>query len=236
MKLTVSFLLSLFPTWPKSQDKNLNILRTKRAFNIRKAFFIIFKKLSATRNCLRPKSGLSSPLSSPQTSCAVATVWFLELLFRLICKLFFCSVFLDYKWPNWSKCICYNFYNFVKTLISPLLLQVSFPLKQCMWDNEMCDLSVLNLFSGKDKKLQIRDLSKIANSIDYRMAGTAAFLYARFCYLIHWGRRTFLSIYSLVCIKNWKELLSLQVQPSTAIFIKQIVWPWNWFLISKFIW
>ena len=163
-------------------------------------------------------------------------MWFLELLFRLIWKLFFRSVFLDYKWPNWSKCIYYNFYNFVKTLISRLLLQVSFPLKRCMWDNEMCELSALNLFSGKDKKLQIRDLSKIANSIDYRMAGTAAFLYARFCYLIHWGRRIFLSIYSLVCIKNWKELLSLQVQPSTTIFIKHIVWPWNWFLISKFIW
>ena len=31
----------------KSQDKHLNILRTKRAFNVKyKAFFIIFKKLS----------------------------------------------------------------------------------------------------------------------------------------------------------------------------------------------
>ena len=32
LKLTLSFLSSLIVTWPKSQDKNTNILRTKRAF------------------------------------------------------------------------------------------------------------------------------------------------------------------------------------------------------------
>ena len=37
----------IFSTWPKSQDKNLNILRTKWAFKMKqKAFFIIFKELS----------------------------------------------------------------------------------------------------------------------------------------------------------------------------------------------
>ena len=42
---------------PKSQDKNLNILRTKRAFEVKqKVFFIIFKGLSIAKNCLRPKS------------------------------------------------------------------------------------------------------------------------------------------------------------------------------------
>ena len=41
----------------KSQDKNLNILRTKRTFKVKqKAFFIIFKGLSVAKNCLRPES------------------------------------------------------------------------------------------------------------------------------------------------------------------------------------
>ena len=36
-----------FSAWPKSQDKNLNILRTKIAFKIKyKTFFIIFEGLS----------------------------------------------------------------------------------------------------------------------------------------------------------------------------------------------
>ena len=39
--------LTLFFTWPKSQEKELNILRTKRAFEMKwKAFSIIFKGLS----------------------------------------------------------------------------------------------------------------------------------------------------------------------------------------------
>ena len=34
---------AIFSTWPKSHDKNFNILRTKRAFKVKKkAFFIIF--------------------------------------------------------------------------------------------------------------------------------------------------------------------------------------------------
>ena len=41
----------------KSQDKNLNILRTKRNFKVkRKAFFIIFKEISVFKKCLRPNS------------------------------------------------------------------------------------------------------------------------------------------------------------------------------------
>ena len=36
--------------------KNLNILRTKRAFKVKKAFFIIYKGLSVAKNCLRPYS------------------------------------------------------------------------------------------------------------------------------------------------------------------------------------
>ena len=42
MKLTLSFWSSRFDTWPKSQDKNLNILRTKKLLRtaslIRKCF------------------------------------------------------------------------------------------------------------------------------------------------------------------------------------------------------
>ena len=49
MKLTLS---NRFYTWPKSQDKNLNILRTKRAF------FNIFKGILFAKNCLRPESAL----------------------------------------------------------------------------------------------------------------------------------------------------------------------------------
>ena len=41
----------------KSQDKNLNILRTKRGFEVKyKPFFIIFKGLSVAKNCLRSES------------------------------------------------------------------------------------------------------------------------------------------------------------------------------------
>ena len=41
----------------KSQDKKLNILRTKRAFEVKyEAFFIIFKELSVAKNYLRPES------------------------------------------------------------------------------------------------------------------------------------------------------------------------------------
>ena len=35
LKLTLAFLSSRFPTKSKSHDKNLNILMTKRAFNIK---------------------------------------------------------------------------------------------------------------------------------------------------------------------------------------------------------
>ena len=57
MKLTLSFQSSCFATWPKSQDKNLNTLRTKRALEVKqKTFFIVFKGLSVAKNFLRPES------------------------------------------------------------------------------------------------------------------------------------------------------------------------------------
>ena len=40
----------------KKSDKNLNILRTKRAFEVKQKAFIIFKGLLIVRNCLRPES------------------------------------------------------------------------------------------------------------------------------------------------------------------------------------
>ena len=57
MKLTLFLLSSGFATWPKRQDKNLKILKIKRAFEVKsKAFFIIFKGLSVAKNYLRPES------------------------------------------------------------------------------------------------------------------------------------------------------------------------------------
>ena len=55
-EINLNFLIS-FSTWPRSQNKNLNIFRTKRAFKVKlKAFFIICKGLSLAKNCLRPES------------------------------------------------------------------------------------------------------------------------------------------------------------------------------------
>ena len=60
LEITLALLSSRFPICPKNQDKNVHILRTKRAFNMKqKVFFIIFKGLLVARNCLRPKSGPS---------------------------------------------------------------------------------------------------------------------------------------------------------------------------------
>ena len=46
-----------FSTWPKIQDKTLNILRRKRAFTMKsKAFFVNFLGVSVAKNCLRPEA------------------------------------------------------------------------------------------------------------------------------------------------------------------------------------
>ena len=49
------FVSSRFGTWPKRQDKNLNILRTKRAFDVKykKHFSLFLKGRSAAKNCTR---------------------------------------------------------------------------------------------------------------------------------------------------------------------------------------
>ena len=57
-------LMYRFSTKLKSQDKNVNILRTKRAFKGKqKAFFLIFKGLSVAKNRLRPESRTLNKLS-----------------------------------------------------------------------------------------------------------------------------------------------------------------------------
>ena len=56
-EIYLSFSSSRFPTWPKLQNKNWNISRTKRAFKVKwKVFFMIFKGLSVARNCLRSEN------------------------------------------------------------------------------------------------------------------------------------------------------------------------------------
>ena len=72
MKLDLSFQPSRFSTWSESQDENLNILRTKRAFEVKsKAFFVIFKGLSIAKNCLRPESAPSVWTVQKQLSTAI---------------------------------------------------------------------------------------------------------------------------------------------------------------------
>ena len=49
----------------KKKDKNLNILRKKRSFKVKKrAFLIIFKRFSVAKNCLRPESAPSTSIPS----------------------------------------------------------------------------------------------------------------------------------------------------------------------------
>ena len=53
-----------FSIWPKRQNKNLNILRTRRALKEKKkAFFIFFKGLLIVKNRLRPESAFVSNVS-----------------------------------------------------------------------------------------------------------------------------------------------------------------------------
>ena len=53
-KLTWSFQSNCFPAWPKTQDKNLNILRTRRAFKANKRHFPYFLKGFQMQKILRP--------------------------------------------------------------------------------------------------------------------------------------------------------------------------------------
>ena len=67
LKLTLFFLSSLFDTWPKIQDKNLTILKTKRAFLPKiKSIFHHFYKGFSCENCLKPET---APLIMIRFSC-----------------------------------------------------------------------------------------------------------------------------------------------------------------------
>ena len=101
MKLTFSSNQAFFSTWPKSQDKNLNILRTKRAFKVKqKAFFIIFKELSAAKNCLRPESALLKLVRFSGNLCIYPIFdwywlrWKLKLLANKTWITWLCALFL----------------------------------------------------------------------------------------------------------------------------------------------
>ena len=61
LRLTLLSNQTVFFTLLFSQNKNFNILRTKRAFNVKqKAFLVIFVGLSISKNCLRSESALSN--------------------------------------------------------------------------------------------------------------------------------------------------------------------------------
>ena len=76
----LSFLSSRFATWWKSHDKNLNILRGKRAFQVTlKVFFTIFKGLSVAKNCLRPESApLNMMIVVTETMRSLSRTFILE--------------------------------------------------------------------------------------------------------------------------------------------------------------
>ena len=69
-EISLSFLIKplSYMTKKSVQDKNVNILRTKRAFNMKyKAFSIIFERPLVIKNCLRPDSGLLKTVKKPST-------------------------------------------------------------------------------------------------------------------------------------------------------------------------
>ena len=78
LKLIISFYSIRSSTWPKIQDKNFNILRTKRAFKVEwKAFFITFKGISLKKIkqiCLEGESSTSNNLQKV-SGCHFRILW-----------------------------------------------------------------------------------------------------------------------------------------------------------------
>ena len=69
LNLTLACLSSRFSTQLKSQDKNANILRTKKTFNMKQqALFIIFKELLVSSNCLRLENGRLNDVHLPASN------------------------------------------------------------------------------------------------------------------------------------------------------------------------
>ena len=87
LKVNRSCRSSRFSIWQESQDKNLNILRMKRDFKVKwKAFFIIFKGLTVTKNHIRAESELFNFYDVMELgNCALrfVRVWSLVYLIRV---------------------------------------------------------------------------------------------------------------------------------------------------------
>ena len=63
LRLTLAFLIKPFSYMTKTQDKNLNILRAKRAFIVKcKAFFIIYKGFQLSEKVLDPRVDVTQVL------------------------------------------------------------------------------------------------------------------------------------------------------------------------------
>ena len=99
MRLILS---SCFFTGPKSQDKKLNILRTKKAFEVKwKAFFIIFKGLSIAKYCFRLECAPLSMYDLLMDAKGLAIVsqfvfapTFTQVFYYLFCVLFLTPSFI----------------------------------------------------------------------------------------------------------------------------------------------
>ena len=116
MKFTLSFSSSRFDTWPKSQDKNLNILRTKRAFEVKqKVFFTIVKGTSVAKNCLRSESApLISCLAVAEGFAVLSLVQHIKVFFIKKAQTFF-LISAIFFWICKFFCLCiYN--NCVKNI------------------------------------------------------------------------------------------------------------------------
>ena len=76
IKINLIFLIKLFFTWPKSQDKNLNIFRMKRAFKMKwKVFFGIFHNFSHFPHFVKLVLDLSMCLLRCLFSWNILEVW-----------------------------------------------------------------------------------------------------------------------------------------------------------------
>ena len=88
--VTGAFLPSHFSSWPKTQNKDLNISRTKRPFKMKqKSIFIIFKGGPVAINCLKPESASLKQDMAEKVNCKNAEVYFsFRFLTNSCCKKF----------------------------------------------------------------------------------------------------------------------------------------------------
>ena len=134
MKLTLSFVSSRFDAWPKSQDKNLNILITKRAFEVKwKSFFSIFKGVLVAWNCLT-------------WGCAFK----LTLIDRSFIPLFSFSFlkmnFLCYLWKEWFD---YDDPNAITTITKNIRNLFQIKIYSFLYENDIASKKIDADFFGK---------------------------------------------------------------------------------------